>query len=166
MKLLITLMLVIISGIAHSSDIEGDTNNDGILSGSEQYLFNNSLSINLSRERITEIIRKLRIQKQIQEQEQASIVARNYLWQQKSSSSSGDDRQTRLLNAQERVIKEQQAKLDAQQKQTAQNHSYSQVQPTSAPYVQPTPAPYVQPTPAPYVQQPQEGNASRWRLAR
>jgi len=58
-KLIITLLILLSSPVIAESYIEGDTNGDGVLSGSEQYLYQHpdDIEIDLSRDEIAESVR-------------------------------------------------------------------------------------------------------------
>jgi hypothetical protein len=63
--------LALSASVAYSSDIVGDTNGDGVMSGSEQYLLENpdTTGSNVSREEIQHGVKLAKIQQQIAAQE-------------------------------------------------------------------------------------------------
>ena len=123
MKLFVLLLLLSISHITHAIDIEGDINNDGILSGSEQYLLDNPSSIKADRETVTRIVRKLKIQEEEKErrEEEYAILMRNRAIQQsianqqRSSSNNSSGTQQAGLDEQKRELDARQSQLDSKQ---------------------------------------------------
>ena len=66
MKKIIGLMVVLFaSAVSADSVIDGDTNNDGVLSGSEQYLLNNPQTGEVTREGISGAVQTSKIQDEI-----------------------------------------------------------------------------------------------------
>jgi hypothetical protein len=80
MKKLIMWMLILFVSAANASDTDGDTNNDGILSGEEQYFFEHP-SVNASDGEIKNAIEQAKMEQEMavrqEESERVQIAASN-----------------------------------------------------------------------------------------